>query len=231
MARSKKNPKSNIKTLERELTNDLKKHIISEEVIKISPSDFEYMNFYEGIKLGINDKVKYNVDGVATRTNYTKTKKTVTTYDDEGKELIKTYLEKIKNPGNKNDKKKKVVGARELSENSNKRTFVEMIRAFLKHDRMLNELENDKSNGTYKARSAINMYLHSPLYIPIAVVIYSLALNMKPSTLVGELKKDDLFIERLKETGYYDVVMSKIDKSYMPDLEKTQVITTRGRGI
>lgn len=229
MARSKKSTKSSLKALERELVNDLKKHIISEEVIKISPNDFEYINYYEGIKLGINDKVKYSVEGVATRTNYTKTKKTITTYDDEGKELIKTYLSKIND--NNNDKKKRVVGAKSLNSNNSKKKFIEMLKAFIKYDRMLNEIENNKTNGMYKAKCAINMYLRSPLYIPIAVIVYSLILNIKPNALVGELKKDETFINNLKSTGYYDVVMSKIDKSYMPDLEKTQIIMSKGRGI
>lgn len=228
MATSKKNTMLNRnKQLEKELNEELKKHVVSSQVIKAGPEDYEHRNYYEGIKLGLNDKVVYRIDRGATKTVYAKNKRTITEYDDEGKELIRTYLSNI-DPKNDSKESRKVKSARESSNNINAISNCERLRAFIKHDRMLNDIMNDKTNGINKALSAIGMYLKSPMYIPIAVAVYSIMLDVKPEKIVDKLKANDLFIKYLKNTNCYDSVMAMIDKSYKPDLEKTQVI---GRGI
>lgn len=218
--------------LERELNEDLKKHIISEEVIKITPDDFAHKNYMEGVRLGLNDRTVYKIDDVATKTHYTKTKKVITKYDDEGKELIRTYLENINKPNKKDDKKKKKVkGARILSEDSVPLKFSSMTKAFIKHDVTLRELINNQEDGKRKALRAIGTYLRAPLYIPVAVSIYSLVLGLDPRKIINIMKNNEAFMTLLQETGYLDVVMHKLGESTKVDLSETQVIEPVGRGI
>ena len=213
-----------IKKLQRELNEELKRHVTKEQIIKVSPKDNEYLKYYDGVKKGINDKIMYNLDD-ATKTNYTKTKKIITKYDDEGKALIKTYLTKVRKP---TDEKVMVAkAARPI--NYNMKDMYEKYRAFIKHDRMLNEIRPDDPTGISKAMSALGVYLRSPMYIPAAITVYSLLLNIKPSALVEEFKSNNMFMGYLKQTGYYDVLMSMIDKEYVSDnIDKTQIIKPLG---
>ena len=208
--------------LEHELNEDLKRHIISVEEIKVPATDLEYSNFYDGVKKSKKNKFVYDISDGAKKISYSKTKKTITNYDDEGKELIRTYLSKIGKK--KKDNVKIVKSARSLSNDSNILKRCEKFKAFIKHDRMLNEIEFNKKDGANKATTAIRMYLNSPVYIPIAISVYSIVLGIKPKMLVNGLKNDELFNSYLKERGYYDVVMSMIDKDFPLDLEKTQII-------
>ena len=223
MAR-KKVTDEELKKLEHELTEELKSHILKEEEIRISLFDNEYQKYYEGVKKGKNSKIVYNIDGDATKTNYTKNKKTITTYDEIGKELIRTYLSKTSKDKKKKNNVRTVKSVKELS-NINTINIYERLKAFIKHDRMLNDIIIDKKDGISKAISATGMYIKSPSYIPIAISIYSLALNIESQKLVNEIKKNRVFMSVLEKSGYYDMVMSQIDKSYIPELEETQVIT------